>query len=86
MPACFVKLKNSIGITVSRISSEGFDIQAPFQALSSDINYIMTGEGFEYLCQVRDVMSSIVLSWGMSDVMRGLILSLTRLGFHVPSL
>jgi putative transposase len=45
----------------------GFDIQAPFQALSSDISYIRTGEGFEYLCQVRDVMSGLVLGWSMSD-------------------
>jgi putative transposase len=48
----------------------GFEIEAPFQALSSDISYIRTGEGFEYLCQVRDVMSGLVLGWSISDRMK----------------
>jgi len=34
----------------------------PFYALSSDISYVKTGEGFEYLCQVKDVVSGVVLA------------------------
>ena len=30
--------------------------------LSSDINYIRTGEGFDYLCQIRDVHTNTVLA------------------------
>jgi len=28
-------------------------IDTPFQVLSSDISYIRTGEGFDYLCQIK---------------------------------
>ena len=37
-------------------------IDRPFQALSSDITYIPTGEGFDYLCQIRDVYTNTALS------------------------
>lgn len=37
-------------------------IDQPFQVLSSDITYIRTGEGFDYLCQIRDVYTNTVLS------------------------
>ena len=46
------------------------EITEPFQVLSSDISYIRTTEGFEYLCQVRDVVSGIVLAHKMSDHMK----------------
>jgi putative transposase len=36
-------------------------IDRPFQVLSSDITYIRTGEGFDYLCQIRDVYTNTVL-------------------------
>ena len=42
-------------------------IDAPFQVLSSDISYIRTGEGFDYLCQIKDVKSGIVLAESMSE-------------------
>jgi putative transposase len=38
------------------------DIKEPFQALSSDISYIPTAEGFEYTCIIRDILSGVVLS------------------------
>jgi len=46
------------------------EITEPFQVLSSDISYIRTTEGFEYLCQVRDVVSGIVLAHKMADHMK----------------
>ena len=36
-------------------------VDRPFQVLSSDITYIRTGEGFDYLCQIRDVFTNMVL-------------------------
>jgi len=36
------------------------EITAPFQVLSSDISYIRTKEGFEYLCQIKDVASGLI--------------------------
>lgn len=56
---------------------EGFDnlvkdikITEPFQVVSSDISYIRTGEGFGYICQVRDVASNLVLAESMADNMK----------------
>jgi len=46
------------------------EIKTPFQVLSSDISYIRTKEGFEYLCQVRDVASGIVVSHRTSERMK----------------
>ncbi len=48
----------------------GQTIQEPFQVLSSDISYIRTGEGFDYLCQIRDIKSGIVLAESMSERMK----------------
>jgi putative transposase len=42
--------------------TQDIEINQPFQVLSSDISYIRTGEGFEYLCQVRDVFTNVVLA------------------------
>jgi putative transposase len=38
------------------------DIDSPFQVVSSDISYVRTGEGFDYLCKVRDVYTGAVLA------------------------
>lgn len=50
--------------------TKGMKIIEPFQVLTSDISYIRTGEGFEYLCQIKDVVSGVTLSWSMSPRMK----------------
>ena len=40
----------------------GREITKPFEALSSDISYIPTGEGFDYLCQIKDILSGQILA------------------------
>ena len=61
----------------SRARGEGYpnlvhelEITLPFQVLSSDISYIRTKEGFEYLCQVKDVASGLILAQSMSERMK----------------
>ena len=45
-------------------------ITKPFQVISSDISYLRTDEGFGYICQVRDVVSNIVLAECMAGNMK----------------
>ena len=45
-------------------------INAPFQVISSDISYIRTGEGFDYLCQIRDVFTNTVLASCQAENMK----------------
>jgi putative transposase len=49
--------------------TKGLEITHPFQVISSDISYIRTGEGFDYLCQVRDVLTNTVLAAYQSETM-----------------
>ncbi|NCC62598.1 MAG: IS3 family transposase [Verrucomicrobiae bacterium] len=49
--------------------TKGLKITRPFQVISSDISYIRTGEGFDYLCQVRDVLTNTVLAAYQSETM-----------------
>ena len=53
------------------------EITHPFQVLSSDISYIRTGEGFDYLCQVRDVLTNTVLAECQSEKMKAELVSQT---------
>lgn len=46
------------------------EITEPLQVISSDISYIRTGEGFDYLCQIRDVKTNTVLAFHQSDTMK----------------
>lgn len=46
------------------------EITEPFQVISSDISYIRTGEGFDYLCQIRDVYTNTVLASCQSENMK----------------
>ena len=50
--------------------TKGLEIERPFQVLSSDISYIRTGEGFDYLCQIRDVYSNTVLAFCQAENMK----------------
>ena len=47
--------------------TKDLDIDSPFQVLSSDISYIRTREGFDYLCQIRDVKTNVVLAAHQSE-------------------
>jgi putative transposase len=46
------------------------EITRPFQIISSDISYIRTGEGFDYLCQIRDVCNNTVLASCQAENMK----------------
>jgi len=48
----------------------GLEVSEPFQVITSDISYIRTGEGFEYLCKIKDVVSGIVLDHRTAGHMR----------------
>jgi len=50
--------------------TKGLEITEPFQVISSDISYIRTEEGFGYICQVRDVVSNVVLAECMAEHMK----------------
>ena len=50
--------------------TKGLEIDKPFQVLSSDISYIRTGEGFDYLCQIRDVYTNVVLASCQEKLMK----------------
>lgn len=48
----------------------GIELTTPFQVITSDITYIKTGEGFEYLCKIKDVVSGVVLGASMMEHMK----------------
>jgi putative transposase len=68
--------------------TEGLEITRPFQVLSSDISYVRTGEGFDYLCQVRDVLTNTVLAVCQSETMKAELVARTlrkaRERWHLP--
>lgn len=41
--------------------TKDLEIARPFQVLSSDITYIRTSEGVDYLCQIKDCFSNMIL-------------------------
>ena len=48
----------------------GLKTFTPFEVITSDISYIRTSEGFEYLCKVKDVATGIVLAHTMANHMK----------------
>jgi putative transposase len=64
------------------------DVCEPFQAITSDISYIKTAEGFEYLCKVKDVATGIVLAHTMADNMKAALVTETikkaKKRWHLP--
>jgi len=69
--------------------TKGLKIIRPFQVLSSDISYIRTGEGFDYLCQIRDVCTNTVLASCQAENMKKeLVLRTLKAAqdrWHLPS-
>lgn len=67
--------RKSRGITNSRKARglelnnlvKGLEITGAFQVLASDISQISTPEGTEYLCQVRDVYTNVVLGYAQQS-------------------
>ena len=63
-------------------------IDKPFQAITSDISYIPTDEGFEYLCTIKDIKSKVILAQSQSDNMsRSLVVNTinsARKRWHLP--
>ncbi len=57
--------------------TKNLEITYPFQVLSSDISYIRTGEGFDYLCQVRDVLTNTVLAEHQTETMEAELVAQT---------
>lgn len=46
------------------------NITEPFQVMTSDISYVRTAQGFDYLCSIKDVVSGIVLAQSISNNMK----------------
>jgi putative transposase len=65
------------------------EITEPFQVVSSDISYIRTMKGFEYLCTVKDIASGIVLAESMAEHMNSdLVLATIKKAlnrWHLPA-
>ncbi len=55
----------------------GMEITEPLQVLTSDISYIRTGAGFDYICQILDIKSGVVLAESMSERMKAELVTKT---------
>lgn len=50
------------------VRGQNFDM--PYQAVCSDITYLKSGEGWDYLCTVKDIVSGEILGEATSDNMK----------------
>ena len=50
------------------VRGQGFDM--PYQAVCSDITYLKSGEGWLYLCTVKDIVSGEILGESTSEKMK----------------
>lgn len=68
--------------------TKDLEITEPFQVLSSDISYIRTGEGFDYLCQVQGALTNTVLASCQMKTMTAELVSQTvkmaQQRWHLP--
>jgi len=46
---------------------KGLEIKRPFQVLASDITQISSPEGSDYLCQIRDVCTNVVVGYAQQS-------------------
>ena len=60
------KASNSRPVGIDNHLERDFTAAAPNQKWVTDITYIRTGEGFLYLCVVKDLFSSEIVGWSMS--------------------
>lgn len=49
---------------------QGIEISHSFQAITSDISYLTTTEGRQYICKIKDVASGMVLAQTVADRMK----------------
>lgn len=61
--------KKSRGLDLPNLV-RGQAFNAPYQAVCSDISYIRTGEGWLYLCIVKDIVTGEILGHATSDNMK----------------
>ena len=53
------------------------EISKAFQVITSDISYLKTTEGCQYICKIKDVASGIVLAQTLSDRMKADLVTTT---------
>ena len=69
--------------------TKGLELSRAFQVLSSDLRYIRAGEGFDYLCQIRNVYTNTVrASCQTENMKKELILKTLKAAqdrWHLPA-
>ena len=58
------KGKNHINLLIDK------EIEKPYEAICSDITYLRSGEGWLYLCTVKDIATGVVLGEATSERMK----------------
>ncbi len=79
--------KHNLPVAENLLAISKSNINAPRQAIVSDITYIPTDEGWLYLAAVMDMNSKRLVGWSMSDRMtkelaiRALVMAISRGGY-----